>query len=131
MVLRLGFPISVWFSCLWHTVGVWLTKGGWLSLTFWTGYCCNISNCVHAMADVTYENDFYVHPLHAHIVMNADPLLARLIFFHSVISQLKKIAVSVSCSVFSLLQGISPCQQLNHSWITLDWIQKSTCPLTE
>lgn len=50
-----------------------------------------------------------------HVMINAEVLLARLIFLLIQWFLNWKIAVTVSCSVFALLQGTCPCQQLN-SW---------------
>lgn len=47
-----------------------------------------------------------------HIMINAGPFIARLIFLFSDFSA-EKIAVNVSCSVVALLEGTCPCQQLN------------------
>lgn len=122
------FPLLYDFNWLWHTVWVSDSQRA-------VGFLWHFERCVvlwyffttfklhsHSMPDVTYDNDFYVHHPHArhiyrcHIMINAELLLARLIFLFSDFST-EKIAVSVSCSIVALLRGTCPCQQLNSSRI--------------
>lgn len=89
-------------------------------------YCCDIfsphSNCTHTPCltwhmIMTFTCTIPTRDIYrCHIMINAELLLARLIFLFSDFST-EKIAVSVSCSVVALLRGTCPCQQLNSSRI--------------
>lgn len=89
-LLLLGFPISAWFQLfLTHRTAVWFPRSSWhfkhhvLEITLWFFTTSKVNS--HSMPDVTHYNEFHVHCSHAWYIclsmINARPLLARLIFF--------------------------------------------------
>lgn len=118
VLLLLRFPISAWFQLFQTYTRYVCDPQGALDIlnTMYQRSCCDhIKPLLHSMPDVTYDNDFYVHRSHAwHIwlsMINAGPLLARLIFFILWFLSWKN---SCQCSLFyhGFARRYMPCQQL-------------------